>query len=444
MSLLDQASLVQIPSGYKAGKMYSQVPTDGTGDLDFSRSTTATRVNESGLIETVAINTPRIDFTGGGCGKYLFEPQRTNLALNSEDFSNASWSVSFSTRSSNVIISPSGILNADKLIENSTNNRHEIYSKSTISLNSGVAYTKSIYAKEAERSQISLNFVTGGFGQGSSVIANLSSGTLGVVSNYGGVSSSTATIKSVGSGWYRIAITMSPVSNGNFYGDFSTAFNGSDIYLGDGTSGVYIWGAQIEEGSYPTSYIPTSGSTVTRTQDISSTSGLSSVINSVEGVFMVEMAALADDGTFRLIELDNGTNANRVTLQYNSNNNEISSQVRSGSAVQAQLTYAVSDTTEMHKVAVRYRANDFSLWVDGVKRAQDTNGISFSASTLNRLVTNDGSGGNNFYGKLSELVLTEYLTDTQMAALTTLSNTNNFLLVNDGFLLQENADKILI
>jgi len=83
MSVLDDASLVLIPSGYKASKLYSVVPTSGDGDLTFSRSTTATRVNADGVIETVAINVPRIDFTGGGCGKLLLEPQRTNLYLNS-------------------------------------------------------------------------------------------------------------------------------------------------------------------------------------------------------------------------------------------------------------------------------------------------------------------------------------------------------------------------
>ena len=78
MSTYEDASLIYYPSGYKAGKAYSLKPTDGTGDLTFTRASTATRVNESGLIESVATGVPRIDFTLG-CGKLLLEPQRSNL-----------------------------------------------------------------------------------------------------------------------------------------------------------------------------------------------------------------------------------------------------------------------------------------------------------------------------------------------------------------------------
>ena len=84
------------------------------------------------------------------------------------------------------------------------------------------------------------------------------------------------------------------------------------------------------------------------------------------------------------------------------------------------MTHIVSDITSNHKIAIRYKANDFSLWIDGVEEVSDTSGVTFAANTLTILSADDGSGGNNFYGKLSELVLTEYLTDTQMAALTTL------------------------
>ena len=81
MSTYDDASLIYYPSGYKAGKAYSLKPTDGIGDLTFTRASTATRVNSSGLIESVATGVPRIDYTGGGCGKLLLEPQRTNLVF---------------------------------------------------------------------------------------------------------------------------------------------------------------------------------------------------------------------------------------------------------------------------------------------------------------------------------------------------------------------------
>ena len=81
MSLLDTASLILTPNGYKASKLYSVKPTDASGDMTVVRATTATRVNSAGLIESVAINAPKIDYTGGGCPKILVEPERKNLVF---------------------------------------------------------------------------------------------------------------------------------------------------------------------------------------------------------------------------------------------------------------------------------------------------------------------------------------------------------------------------
>jgi hypothetical protein len=87
MNLLDTASLVVTPNGYKASKLYSIVPSDGTGDMTFARTgDTATRVNSSGLIESVTANKPRLDYLDSTCPKLLLEPQRTNLLTYSSDF----------------------------------------------------------------------------------------------------------------------------------------------------------------------------------------------------------------------------------------------------------------------------------------------------------------------------------------------------------------------
>lgn len=207
---------------------------------------------------TDRLNVPRLTYS-----PTLIERQSTNLALYSQEFDNGTWGKSECSISANQTTAPDGTLTADKLIESTNNAIHEVYSNSPISLTAGVAYTKSVYAKAAERAEVSLNFVTGGFGQGSAVIANLSNGTLGAISNYGGVSGSTATITDVSNGWYRISLTMTPVSNASFYIDYSPSLSGNRIYAGNGTSGVYVWGAQLETGSL-TSYIPTTSTAVTR------------------------------------------------------------------------------------------------------------------------------------------------------------------------------------
>lgn len=83
MSLLDTASLIITPNGVKASKLYSVVPSDGSGDLTVTRATTATRINSAGTIESVATNVPRLDYSNGSCPTILIEPQRTNILLNS-------------------------------------------------------------------------------------------------------------------------------------------------------------------------------------------------------------------------------------------------------------------------------------------------------------------------------------------------------------------------
>jgi hypothetical protein len=236
MALFDDASLVTTPNGYKEGTLYSIKPTSGLGDMTVVRATTATRVNSAGLIEVVPYN----------------------FLERSQEFNNGTyWGVSQATISANATVAPDGTNTADKLIESNTNAIHEVYTNVPLSLTAGSTYTKTVFAKSAERTQVSLNFVTGSFGQGAGVIANLTTGTLGTVTNYGSVTGSTATITNVDNGWYRISITMTPASNANFYADFSPALSGNISYLGNGTSGIYIWGAQLVAGSLPKDYLRT-------------------------------------------------------------------------------------------------------------------------------------------------------------------------------------------
>ena len=236
MSLFDSASLVVTPNGYKEDKLYSIKPTDGSGDLVITRATTATRVNSAGLIELVPYN----------------------FLERSQEFDNVTfWGVSQATISANATVAPDGTNTADKLIESNTNDIHEVYTNTPYTLTAGSNYTKSVFAKSAERTQVALNFVTGGFGQGARVIANLSNGTLGTITNYGGITESSATITNVGNGWYRISITIKPVTTANFYADFAPALSGNTTYLGNGTSGIYIWGAQLVAGTSSKEYFPT-------------------------------------------------------------------------------------------------------------------------------------------------------------------------------------------
>ena len=186
-------------------------------------------------------------------------------------------------------------------------------------------------------------------------------------------------------------------------------------------SGIYMWAASLELGSYATSYIPTSGSTVTRNQDIFTRDGIGSLINSTEGVLFIEMAVLSADTINRYISLSNGTDDNSISFHFrNNSNNQVRVILKSGNSNQFDATYNPSGSTDFAKVAFKYKVNDFALWVNGTEIATDTSGITFSADTLNRLAFDDGNGNSNLYGKVKQLqVYKTALTDAQLTSLTT-------------------------
>lgn len=220
MSLLNDASLVLIPSGYKEDKVYSIIPSDGSGDLDFVRGGSGTRINSLGQVENVC----------------------WNLFTYSEDFTNADWNKDSSTINSNVVSAPNGTTTADKLNENSSTNIHSVYNLFT---GSGVN-TISVYAKKAERDYICLYSGGGTIGG----YFDINNGT--TLTTFGGAISS---IQNVGNGWYRCSITFTLSTLA--YAFIATSNNGSTLsYAGTTGSGVYIWGAQANAGALKP-YFPT-------------------------------------------------------------------------------------------------------------------------------------------------------------------------------------------
>ena len=173
----------------------------------------------------------------------------------------------------------------------------------------------------------------------------------------------------------------------------------------------------MEEGSYPTSYIKTSGSTVTRNQETYTKTGISDLINSEEGVLFAEMAALSNDGTIRYLSINDGTSNNRVTFLYYSSNTNIRVIVSSGGTNVMDKNSGVSSTLDFHKVAIKWKENDFAFWLDGVKVQTDTSGL--APIGLNTL-SFDVAGSGNFFGKVKQLqVFKTALSDSELATLTT-------------------------
>ena len=268
--------------------------------FDFTRASSATRVNSQGLIEVVGSDQPRVDYSSGE-GALLLEPSRTNLVTYSEDFSQSYWVKATVSLASNQIISPDGTLNADKITESSTNGLQQIYSD-VITTTPSSDYVYSIFIKKEERSWVKVMTANNGGAN-----FNVEDGVIGIVD-----SGITANIENYGNGWFKCSVSFNTSASADrVYVRISTS-NGVTSYQGDGTSGLYIWGAQLEAGSYPTSYIPTQGAAVTRVADIfSQTVPDNASFNSSNGFSVIIKLGIGNAGSgvsspFLLVNDDTG------------------------------------------------------------------------------------------------------------------------------------------
>ena len=259
--------------------------------ITFTRGSIGTRVNRNGLIETIPANQPRFDYdpVTGECKGFLIEEQRTNLLTYSEDFSQGVWTKHNSSVNSNIITSPDNTSNATKLIENTSNAQHMVYRNLTSSVNT--TYTFSFFAKSAERQYVLASYSGGGLSGDCVVGVSLIDGSVTTTSN----SPENTSVTKLPNGWYRITLTKTTPSASAFQPRILISRTGSSsqAHQGDGTSGIYIWGAQLEAGAFPTSYIPTTASTVTRSADLASMTGtnFSSWYNQTESTILCNFNA---------------------------------------------------------------------------------------------------------------------------------------------------------
>ena len=552
MSLYNDASLLLIPSGYKSGKLYSQKPTDGSGDLTFTRASNATRVNSDGLIEgvrtnlylrsnefnlwsksgtftvtandaispdgtlnadrveftasnnllylgatgasgsntlsvyakakngisakfrffsngntlsssdqtatgewqrftftytysavtaglqaattgaddilfygfqqevspsatdyipttTTAVsvgmlaNVPRIDYTGDLCGKLLLEKQSTNLITYSEDFSNVDWSKYNVTITANVTTSPDGTINASKYLDSTTNDTHNLYKAFSISGDT----TFSIYVKSAEYTRFAITNLS----DGGDVLFNLS--TVAVISTSGNFQN--GKIDSIGNGWYRVSATTNGTSGGKAIGFSLVNNSGATSFVGTGTKGVYVWGAQAEASSYPASYIPTLASSVTRLAD-AGTTNIASSVNASEGVLFLDYQPLNVSTSFPVdFQLQyNGTNAvNGVTIYHSGNTPAVT--VRSGGNIIFEQALTATTVGTRNKIALAYKGSDFAVYQNGLQKGTQSSGVAPAA--LNELRLSDGLRD---FSINQAIIFPTRLTNAQLATLTTL------------------------
>ena len=392
----------------QGSKLYSVLPSSGVGDFNFTRSGSATRINSQGLIETVAsgvsrLNYPLIDGVVKGCPHHILEPQRTQLIQYSEAFDNSAWGKDDVTIVSDSIISPDGTQNATTLIGNTVTSRHNIVQSGSASVDGSY----SVFAKYKELRYLQIASANSveqyvNFDIENGIIGNVGSGF------------SDAKIENYGNGWYRCSVVSDNQYN-SFYISLVSDLNATWLQtwsMANNTDGLYLWGAQLEQGSYPTSYIPTTNSSTTRSAETANGSGDADTFNDSEGVLMAEISALANDGTFRFLGISDGTTSNRINIMFNTNNTL-------DAFVSGVGTFdSVVDILDFNKVAIKYKSGDYAFWANGVE-VEVSASTSGTHSGLNQLNFDIGNGSNYFYGNTKQIQYYDSaLTNSELETLT--------------------------
>lgn len=390
-TLLQQASLLFIPSGYKAGVAYSALPNNGNGDLTWSRNSTANRTLANGVISSVGANVPRLSYMYGSCPSALLEPQRTNLLLRSEEFDNASWlKLNSASVSPNTTTSPSGVIDADTInISSSFASRIQ---QSPIAITNNTTYTASCFFKNialiggdtfvmrVENTNASPNNL---IATATIDLANLSatyslSGTS--VTGFSGTAS--GTIVNCGNGWYRFTLTFSTGTAGG------SANSNIQIRNDSAARSFYAWGAKLEVGSYATTYIPTTSATATRLADTFTrnniyTNGLISVNG---GTWYVELknnvSYTRDAGSEGLFIGDTSTgtaNCLQIICPLGGGRLRINKRI---ATIGASLYNTLTDNV---KIAIKWNGITADIFVNGVKVVSATAFTTTNMEFLNGL-----------------------------------------------------------
>ena len=350
--------------------------------FDFSRGSTATVVNKDGLIETVGSGEPRIDYKDNTKGALLLEPSRTNLVPYSEDFSQWNKSNVAITITTNYGLSPDGLNNSSRVQFTDASQHINI----STSLGTGVTSTGSVYIK----------------------------GTLGEIIRFdtGGVGG----LKTLTGDWQRIEVTSTSVSSLLLINTFGGAT----------ARDIQVFGAQCEQASYATSYIPTQGSVVTRLADSCSQTVPDGVIGQTEGTIFVSLN-LGESTTDTIstpirFSLNNGVSSDNWIFVGNESGDNLRVYVRANASTSVDFTKNnVFPSSGNYKIAMSFKSNETKCYVNGVLQYNGSLGIipnNLNSIGLGSVITGDAV---SVKSQIKEYKLyNTALTDQELQALTTI------------------------
>jgi hypothetical protein len=357
----------------------------------YTPTTTQPITNYIPVLQSAASGEARFDHdpvTGESKG-LLIEEQRTNLLTRSEDIS-TTWTNADTTEETNVIVAPDGTLTGDKVVENTDNDSRDVRQ-----VNTSVAgtYTLSVFAKYAGRvlrllslSNNNQSYVGCDFDLATGEFSNL-------IANGTGISATSASMTHVGNGWYRCSVTathanqltlvlLRPVP--------SVGYSAGAIYTGNGYSGIYIWGAQLEAGAFPTSYIPTVASQVTRNADAASMTGtnFSSWYRADEGTIFMDMSSkYLSDSPGSEMSISDGTNNNRIMWNVGANQQPY---IAVNGSAQTSMSSGTWSVGVFQKLSIAYKFNDIATITTSGSIVTDTTAL---IPVVDRLSLSNGAAG---------------------------------------------------
>lgn len=368
--------------------------------FDFTRASSGTVVNQSGLIETVGSGIPRIDFLGNTKGALLLEPSRTNSLLQSNQF-DTTWGAQNVTLTSGQI----GIGGStDAWLYTVTNPTHNI----TQNLSSANTNVFSVYAKANSADGIVLRLV--GAPNNPYIFYSLLDGTYVGNGGGGGISPSSQPVVNMGNGWYRFQITATGLTQVVIYG-------GTSLGAFATTGSIYIQNAQVEEGSYATSYIPTSGSAVTRLlENITQTTP--NLSNSQEVTAFIDLGARPLTGSNstsdaiefyfasnnRIIYNQNGSSKHRIEINTDGNSTRNYFSTTTFSTTPIKIAIAVTQST------LKIYTNRGDSWNVPIQGVADWSNLSIVKTNIVQSIGNIKINDLKFYNTA--------LTDQELIALT--------------------------
>lgn len=355
---------------------------------------------------TDRLDVPRLDYSdGASCASLLLEPQRTNKSNNSEDWT--SYSKNNCTAIVNQAVSPNGATTADQL-DFGSGSGYFAESATTIT----AASTYSVFVKYIDYQYIQI------IGTGDSKhYANFDIQN-GAIGNVG--SRATASIEDYGNGWYRCIINY---NSGTFAGGarvYKVASLTAGWASGGGVAGsFYFWGNQMEVGTFVTSYIPTSGSTTTRTAD-SFQSVNASNWSSVEGTINLNLQAFEGDNTYRQFSLY-GSGNDSLVISYTNTTNQVTSIMKVGGSTVFYMATTLTDASDLNKIAFAYSSGRAKLFINGVQRGTSSASYTTSEGVWTKFCSNIGASYNYYFGKVDGIYISKTaLTDEELTTLTTI------------------------